>query len=217
MVISNDVFPSVIYCTLPPIQQCRGQKQTSTCRFVQTLRGCRSHDGRSQSLRLSPGTESEGRGSGDQHATSLRSLGLSTLACLSLARDRAELGRRLVRGICIDIPGPPTDRPACIWRRLLSVQSGERGGQKETSWHSKAPNARPTEVLEFQQAILALLGLLQIAATPLLGCVVVGITQPPLLSSPHHEIFRSLSSMLSPPLQPVVRHASSRLTLENTG
>ena len=174
------MLPSVIYCLLPPIQQCRGQKQTSTCRFVQTLRGCRSHDGRSQSRRLSPGTESEGRGSGDQHATSLRSLGLSTLACLSLARDRAELGRRLVRGICIDIPGPPTDRPTGLHMAQAAVGPIRRGGQKETSWHSKAPNARPTEVLEFQQAILAFLGLLQIAATPLLGCVVVGITQPAL-------------------------------------
>ena len=103
----------------------------------------------------------------------------------------------------------------------VAVVPIQGGGQKENSWHSKAPNACPTEVLEFQQAILALLGLLQIAATPLLGCVVVGITQPALptlaLIPTSRNIQLSLLSMLSPLLQPVVRHASSRLTLENTG
>ena len=119
------VFPSVIYCTLPPIQQCRGQKQTSTCRFVQTLRGCRSHDGRSQSRRLSPGTESEGRGSGDQHATSLR-----LPASLSQETELNSAAASCVESVLTFLAHRPTHRPACIWRRLLSVQSREEGKKK---------------------------------------------------------------------------------------
>ena len=134
-----------------------------------------------------------------QRATNTRHL--SALACLSLARNRAELGRRLVRGICIDIPGPPTDRPTGLHMAQAAVGPIRGGGQKETSWHSKAPNARPTEVLGFQQAILALLGLLQIVQMRRRGH-----NSAPSFSSPHHEIFRSLCCLLLCSLSSVMRH-----------
>ena len=104
----------------------------------------------------------------------------------------------------------PTDRLA--YGAGCCRSNPGRRGQKETSWHSEAPSARPTEVLEFQQAILALLGLLQIvpmrrrghnSASPFLSRSQPHITKYSALSLPCCLLPCSLSSVMRHPGQPL--------------